>query len=103
VKTVESMSIDVMRLVQLAAYREAISRVEVRVQDEVANYLLNRKRAELTRVEEATGKSILVRGVLAAAPEFLEFLCYDNNSHEVKFSPFEEPQRPPQRRGYRDR
>src|SRR4029078_4219789 len=99
VKTVESMSIDVMRLVQLAAHREAISRVEVRVQDEVANYLLNRKRAELSRVEEATGKSILVRGVLAAAPEFLEFLCYDNNSHEVKFSPFEEPQRPPQRRG----
>jgi ribonuclease E len=104
VKTVESMSIEVMRLVQLAAHRESISRLEVRVQDEVASYLLNRKRADLARVEEASGKNILIRGVLAAAPEFLEFLCYDNNSHEVKFSPFEEPQRPPQRRGgYRDR
>ena len=98
------MSIEVMRLVQLAAHREAISRLEVRVQDEVANYLLNRKRADLARVEELSGKTILVKGVIAAAPEFLEFLCYDNNSHEVKFTPFEEPQRPPQRRGgYRDR
>ena len=96
------MSIDVMRLVQLAAHREVIQRIEVRVQDEVANYLLNRKRAELTRVEADSGKSVQIRGVAVAAPEFLEFLCYDANSHEVKFTPFEEPQRP-SRRGGRDR
>src|ERR671937_2030126 len=44
VKTCESMSIDVMRMLQLAAHRENIARILVRVQDEVANYLLNRKR-----------------------------------------------------------
>jgi ribonuclease E len=104
VKTIESMSIEVMRLVQLAAHRDLISRVEVRVQDEVAHYLLNRKRAELARVEQAAGKQVLVRGMPGVAQEFLEFVCYDSNSHEVKFTPFEEPQRPPQRRGgYRDR
>src|SRR5437763_4571006 len=46
VKTCESMSIDVMRMLQLAAHRENIYRILVRVQDDVANYLLNRKRQE---------------------------------------------------------
>ena len=90
VKTVESMSIDVMRMLQLAAHREYIHRLEVRTQDEVANYLQNKKRADIARLEAATGKPIQVRGVPGVAPEFLEFLCYDNNAHEVKFDPFEE-------------
>jgi hypothetical protein len=28
----------------------------------------------------------------------LEFLCFDNNSNEVKFTLVDEPPRPPQRR-----
>src|SRR5205085_3335535 len=52
VKTCESMSIDVMRMLQLAAHRQHISRIQVRVQQEVANYLLNRKRKEIARLEE---------------------------------------------------
>src|SRR5262249_59644971 len=63
VKTVESMSIEVMRLLQLAAYRDYIHRLEVRVQDDVANYLLNRKRLDVARLEESTGKMGLVRGL----------------------------------------
>ena len=99
VKTVESMSIEVMRMLQLAVHHEHISRVEVRVQDEVANYLLNRKRMEVSQIEQASTKMILVKGQGNVSPEFLEFICYDNNSHEVKFAPYEEPERPPQRRG----
>lgn len=81
-------------MLQLAVHRDYIQRLEIRVQDEVANYLLNRKRTELSRLEEASGKAIVVRGQLAVSPEFLEFLCYDHNAHEVKFDPFEEPHRP---------
>src|SRR5207248_10466249 len=44
VKSVESMSIDVMRLLQLAAHKEPVCRVQVRVCAPVAEYLLNRKR-----------------------------------------------------------
>src|SRR5262249_2086601 len=36
IKTCESMSIEVMRLVQLAAHRDNIVRIEVRVQEDVA-------------------------------------------------------------------
>ena len=43
VKTCESMSIDVMRLVQRAAHREQVHRIHVRVAEDVANYLLNKK------------------------------------------------------------
>ncbi len=91
VKTGESMSIDVMRLVQLAAHREAVQRIEIRVQEEVANYLLNRKRKELAQLEGDGAKQIAIRGLPGVSPEHVEFLCYDNNNNEVKFLPFEEP------------
>ena len=45
VKTVESMSIDVMRLLALASHREDIRRINVSVAPSVATYLNNRKRA----------------------------------------------------------
>jgi hypothetical protein len=86
------MSIEVMRLLQLAAHRDYIQRIEVRVQEDVANYLLNRKRSEVARLEEAaSGKQILIRAKAGAAPEFLEFVSYDGNNNEVKFLPFDEP------------
>jgi ribonuclease E len=90
VKTCESMSIDVMRMLQLAAHRENVHRIQVRVQDEVASYLLNRKRREITRLEESGDIQVSISGVLAGSPEMLEFVCYDNNNNEVKFLPYDE-------------
>jgi ribonuclease E len=99
VKTTESMSIDVMRLLQLATHRQQIERVEVRVQQEVMRYLLNRKRKEITKLEEAGNAQVTVTSVPEVSPEFLEFACYDANGNEVKFAPYEEaPQRPSRRR-----
>jgi ribonuclease E len=83
VKTTESMSIDVMRMLQLAAHREGIHRIQIRVQDDVANYLLNRKRKEVSRLEESGELQVTIIGVIS--PEHLEFVCYDNNNNEVKF------------------
>jgi ribonuclease E len=85
VKTTESMSIDVMRMIQLAAHRENIHRIHIRVQEDVANYLLNRKRKEISRLEEGGELQVTINGVLAGPPELLEFTCYDNNNNEVKF------------------
>jgi ribonuclease E len=98
VKTVESMSIEVMRLLQLAAHRDTLYRIEARVHEDVAFYLLNRKRAEIARLEEASSKQFFVQGKSGVAPEFMELLCYDNNNNEVKFMPYEEPVRNPRRR-----
>jgi ribonuclease E len=96
VKTVESMSIDVMRMLQLAAHREHIHRIQIRVQEDVANYLLNRKRREIAGLEAQGGLQVQITGVLAVSPELLEFTCYDVNNNEVKFLHYNEG--PPSRR-----
>src|SRR5262249_52223145 len=102
VKTGESMSIEVMRLLQLAAHKAGIERTQVRVQQEVANYLLNRKRGEVAKLEGGR-MLVTVLGVPGAPPELLEIVCHDANGNEVKFlQPPEPVGRLPERRG-RDR
>src|SRR5262249_4763072 len=80
VKTVESMSIEVMRLLQLAAHREGIQRIQVRVHPEVAYYLLNRKRKEIAQLEERGEMQVTVFGIFAASPEMLDINCFDRNN-----------------------
>ncbi len=84
VKTCESMSIDVMRMLQLAAHRPGTTRVQVSVAEEVAHYLLNKKRKEIGRLEEGGEISVSITGKPGAPPEMLEFACYDNNNNEIK-------------------
>jgi ribonuclease E len=87
VKTCESMSIEVMRMLQLAAHREHVHRIEVRVAEDVADYLLNRKRREISRLEESGEIIVQVKGLPGKPPEMLEFTCLDNNGNEVKVFP----------------
>jgi ribonuclease E len=97
VKTCESMSIDVMRLLQLAAHKEGIHKIQIRVHEDVAFYLQNRKRKEVAALEAAGEIQVSISGSATASPELLEMVCYDNNNNEVKFMPHEEP-RPARRR-----
>jgi len=87
VKTCESMSIEVMRLLQLAACLEPVHRVEVQVADDVANYLLNKKRKEIAQLEEMGQISVQVKGSHGVPPEKLDLLCLDHNENEVKLLP----------------
>jgi ribonuclease E len=96
VKTIESMSIDVMRLLQLAAHRDNIARVAVRVHKEVADYLLNRRRADVHKLEESGKMQVMVEGMPGAPPELLDLVCYDNHNNEVRLFPPE-----PQAHGHR--
>jgi len=96
VKTPESMSLDVIRLVQVAACRDFIRSVEVIVTEEVANYLHNRKRKELANLEQVGHMTVQITGKPGAAPETLLMTCYDQNNNEVKLNPHEE--RRPMRR-----
>lgn len=84
VKTCESMSIDVMRMLQRAAHRERVSRIQIRVAEDVANYLQNKKRKDISRLEESGNIQIHIIGVAGAPPETLDFECYDNNNNEIK-------------------
>ena len=87
-KTCESMSIEVMRLLQLAAHREHVQRIEITVADDVADYLLNKKRKRDRRAGgERQHPGADHAAVPGAPPETLEFVCYDNNNNEVKLFP----------------
>ncbi len=104
VKTCESMSIDVMRMLQLAAHRPNVYRIEIHVAQDVANYLLNKKRREIAKLEEAQNTQVNIIGWSApppeapevlrrpggplplphpssgVSPEMLQFVCYDDNN-----------------------
>jgi ribonuclease E len=90
VKTCESMSIDVMRMLQLAAHRDNVHRIEARVHEDVANYLLNRKRKEIARLEEGGNLQVIITAAIGVSPETLEFVYYDNNNTPHKFTPYDE-------------
>ena len=94
VKTSESMSIEVMRLLQLASHRPNIARVQVRVAEPVAQYLLNRKRKAIAQLEDSGKMLVTVLGSAHAMPETLDIACYDSNGGEVKLLP---PSDPPSR------
>jgi ribonuclease E len=85
VKTAESMAIEVVRLLILASQRPPISRVTITAAEDVANYLNNRKRLELARLEQDGTMTIQIVGVEGVAPEHLVIDCRDADSREVKF------------------
>ncbi|OHB66912.1 MAG: ribonuclease E [Planctomycetes bacterium RBG_13_63_9] len=85
VKTPESMAIEVVRLLILAAQRPEIAHVTVTVTREVADYLNNRKRRELNRLEEEGAMTAKILHADGAPPEHLVVECRDAEQREVKF------------------
>ena len=98
VKTVESMSIDVMRLLALASHREEIRRVNVGVAAAVAAFLNNRKRREIARIESEANMTIHIRAEENTAAEKLQIDCFDGNNSEIRLLP--PPPAPTSRRGH---
>ena len=86
VKTAESMAIEVMRLVILAAQREDVARIAITVDDEVATYLNNKKRREIARLEDDGQMTVQIYGRENVSPEHLAIECQDAQGREVKFS-----------------
>jgi ribonuclease E len=81
------MAIDVMRLLALATHRDEIRRVAISVHPSVAIYLNNRKRRELTRIEQECSMAIQIAFEDGAPAEHLHVECYDANGNEVRLLP----------------
>ncbi|MFP6677776.1 MAG: Rne/Rng family ribonuclease, partial [Pirellulaceae bacterium] len=86
VKTAESMSIEVVRMLMLAGQQPKVSRVTVRVNDEVASYLNNTKRRDITGLEEEGGMNVQILGTEGLFPEHVEFDCRDSDGREIAFN-----------------
>ncbi|MDX1961662.1 MAG: Rne/Rng family ribonuclease [Pirellulales bacterium] len=98
VKTAESMAIEVVRLLLLAAQQEDISRMAVTVQFEVGTYLNNKKRREIAKMEENSGKQVQILSKEGVSPEHLVMECYDATGREIRFAALPEaPPTPPRR------
>jgi ribonuclease E len=72
-------------LLILASQRPSVAWVTIKAAEEVADYLNNRKRAELARLEQEGSMSVQIIGMEGVAPEHLDIECRDNEGRETKF------------------
>ncbi len=84
VKKAESMAIEVVRMLMLASQQPGAARMTVRVNDEVASYLNNKKRKDITRLEEDGGLIVQILGSEGLFPEHLEIDCRDKDGREIE-------------------
>ena len=84
VKTAESMSIEVVRVLMLASQDSAVALVKLQVHESVAAYLNNRKRREINELEEAGSMTVQILGSSTVYPEHLELDCQNSDGQTVK-------------------
>lgn len=84
VKNPESMTLDIMRLLRLAANHELVETVEVRVAPEVAFQLQNRKRAAIHDIEQQTGRHIVIRADNNIGLDQYVFSCFDKRGGAIR-------------------
>lgn len=87
VKLPDSVMLDVIRIIQLAAHHDHVRRVTVAVAPDVAYRLLNKKRSVLHQIETETGKTVVVRGELGFTSDQVEFICEDGRGQPVSLGP----------------
>ena len=78
------MAIDVMRLLMSHANRDDVSKVTVEVHERVAAFLNNRKRKDITQLEETYDVSVTVDSKAGVGPEHLKFHCVNSTDTEVR-------------------
>jgi ribonuclease E len=84
VKTAESMAIEVMRSLMLSASAAEVAEVRVEVNQRVADYLINRKRRELTNLEERYSVLVRVQTGINVAPGHLMVKCFNKLGAPVR-------------------
>jgi len=88
VKTPESMSLDVSRFIQFAAHQEHVQEIRITVSNEVAHEVLNRKRADISRIESETGKTIVITGGDDHKGDAIDIECFDQRGGLVELPIF---------------
>lgn len=84
VKSAESMAIEAIRTLILSSQRSEVASVAITVAAEVAEYLNNKKRRELARIEDEANLTVQIVGNEEVAPEHLVVECRDAEGREVR-------------------
>ena len=83
VKTPNSVMLDVMRFIQLAAHRDDVHRITVTLNPDLAFHMLNSRRSTLRKIESETGTVVFIRGDLAFTADQVEYACEDSRGRPV--------------------
>jgi ribonuclease E len=84
VKTAETMAIDVMRKLMMASQQPNVSRITITVCEEVSAYLNNRKRRELSRMEDESNLVIQILSRESVSPEHLHIVLENSQGQELR-------------------
>lgn len=87
VKSVESLALEAIRMLLVAACQDKVAHVKIHVAEDVAAHLNNKKRRELARIEDENHLSLLVLGHSNVSPEYLVLECRDADGREILFPP----------------
>ncbi len=84
VKSMESAAIEITRMLGLAISKRNVKRIELAVNPEVAYFLLNEKRAQISRMEQDSGTKIAVRPDSDLPARENNLICFDESGIKVK-------------------
>jgi len=74
-----------MRTLMTTVNKTKIARIVLNVHENVANYLNNKRRKDITNLEESAKTSIIINARTDVEPEHLIARCYDDIGNEVNF------------------
>ncbi len=83
VKQPDSVMLDALRMLQLAAHHKDVARITLSLAADVAFSILNRKRDVVHQIELETGKRIVITGKLEFTSDQMVVLCEDARGREV--------------------
>lgn len=84
VKSHESVAIEVIRLLNLAASKEQVKRIELSVSSSVAEYLQNEKRSTITQIEQASEKKVIIHADPNYTIDKHRIVCFNERATQVQ-------------------
>jgi ribonuclease E len=85
IKSYESQSIELMRIIFLAAARKDVEKIELMVSSEVESFLQNQKREAIAKLEADTSKHVIINADLKCQGQSHTVVCYNSRGSKVKF------------------
>jgi ribonuclease E len=84
IKTPESVSLEVIRIIQLLAHRIDVARIVVTVSPDVARLLLNERRGTLHDLEQHSSKALTVLAEGSFNHEQVSYECTDHRGMPLR-------------------
>jgi ribonuclease E len=85
VKSVEAQTIELLRTIRIAASKKEIRRIELSVAADVADFLLNQRRAVLVQIETSCEKEIRIHPEPSYQGDSNKVVCTDERGSVIRF------------------